>query len=207
MSTDESLHMTSTDSAFTTLQVEALHQAAIGEWDQGRAERVGRTSTPCRRQSGNRTGYVAYACEPGLPQEVLRRTLQHIDENLDTKLTWDQLAAVVSMNAFQLGRHFKVSTGMTLHQYITRSRIRRAMTLLARAELGIADIALEVGFSCQSHLTTQFLRQTGTTPGAFRRAASRSPRRFDSVPTGGSLSPGRVAGIVERRAPSAMHTR
>jgi AraC family transcriptional regulator len=66
---------------------------------------------------------------------------------------------------------------MTPHQYIIRCRLRRAMKLLARDELTLADIALEVGCSCQSHLTTLFRKHLGTTPGAFRLSAREGQRR------------------------------
>jgi AraC-like DNA-binding protein len=55
-----------------------------------------------------------------------------------------------------------------------RGRVRRAMKLLARTELSERDIALEVGCSCQSNLTTLLRKYTGTTPAAFRRAACHS---------------------------------
>ncbi len=51
------------------------------------------------------------------------------------------------------------------------------MRLLARDELTLADIALEVGCSCQSHLTTLFRKHLGTTPGAFRGSARKRQRR------------------------------
>jgi AraC family transcriptional regulator len=65
---------------------------------------------------------------------------------------------------------------MTPHQYIIRRRIRRAMRLLARDELALADIALEVGCACQSHLTTLFRKHLGITPGTYRENARESLR-------------------------------
>ena len=41
----------------------------------------------------------------------------------------------------------------------------------AHLDLTLADIALEVGCSCQSHLTTLFRKHLGTTPGAVRVSA------------------------------------
>ncbi len=190
MTTDESFLMSSIEPGFATLRVDTLHHAALGEWDQTRAEQVNRTSTPCRRQSGDGMGAATHPREPRLPQEVLRRALRYVNENLDAKLTWEQIASAVGMDHFKLGRGFKLSTGMTLHQYVIHCRIRQATKLLARAELAIADIALEVGCSCQSHLTTLFRKHTGTTPGAFRRAARRSPRLFDSAAASRGLSLG-----------------
>jgi len=50
------------------------------------------------------------------------------------------------------------------------------MRLLAHGELTLADIALEVGCACQSHLTTLFRKHLGTTPGALRESAREGGR-------------------------------
>jgi len=102
-----------------------------------------------------------------------REALRFVHANLESKLTWADLAAALGLDPFRFGRGFKLATGMTPHQYIIRCRIRRAMKLLARAELSLADIALEVGCACQSHLTTLFRKHLGITPGAFRQSARR----------------------------------
>ncbi len=94
-----------------------------------------------------------------------------IQAHLDSKLKWAEIAAAVGLNPFAFGRAFKLATGITPHQYIIRCRLRRATRLLAREELPLADIALEVGCSCQTHLTTLFRKHLGTTPGAFRALA------------------------------------
>jgi hypothetical protein len=69
------------------------------------------------------------------------------------------------------------------------------MNLLAQGKLTIADIALEVGFLCQSHVTTLFHKHAGTTPAAFRKAASRSARLPDPV----ALPPGDLGRPDPRR--------
>jgi AraC-like DNA-binding protein len=130
--------------------------------------------------------------KPGLAPHALRRALSYVDDTLDGRLTWEDIAAALDMNHFTLGRAFRASTGMTLHQYVTERRVHRARQLLAQGALSIADVALEVGFSCQSHLTTQFRRYTGTTPAAFRRAAARSDRPLASTVHLAAVQPGRA---------------
>lgn len=115
----------------------------------------------------------------GLPPDVMRSALQYVNDNLDSKLSWAQIAAAVGLSAFTFGRSFKLASGVTPHQYVIHCRVARAMKLLERAEPSIAEIALEVGCSCQSHLTTVFRKHTGTTPGAFRRAARVNGLRLD----------------------------
>jgi transcriptional regulator GlxA family with amidase domain len=96
------------------------------------------------------------------------------------------MAAAVGLDAFKFGRRFKQSTGMTPHRYVTRCRVRRAMKLLAQGDLGIVDIALEVGCACQSHFTSLFRKHTGTTPGVFRRVATGERRLLYAASTRGS---------------------
>jgi transcriptional regulator GlxA family with amidase domain len=108
---------------------------------------------------------------PKLVTEELRRAIRFVNENLDSKLKWDDIAAAVGLDPFTFGRGFKIATGMTPHQYIIRCRLRRAMRLLSKDEMSLADIAFEVGCSCQSHLTTLFRKHLGTTPGAYRALA------------------------------------
>jgi transposase-like protein len=50
------------------------------------------------------------------------------------------------------------------HQYVIQQRVERAKLMLSKTDLTIADIALQVGFSSQSHLTQQFKRLAGMTP-------------------------------------------
>jgi AraC family transcriptional regulator len=54
------------------------------------------------------------------------------------------------------------------YRYLIERRIRRAEILLAEEDRSIADIALAVGFSNQSHFTTQFSRFLSLTPTAYR---------------------------------------
>ena len=127
------------------------------------------------------------AIDRRLSRETLRQVVRFVNENLDTKLKWEDIAADVGMDRHIFGKRFKLTTGMTPHEYVVRCRLRRAMKLLARSELSIVDIALEVGCACQSHFTTMFRQCTGTTPAAFRSGVARtqpSPRLQVYPPAG-----------------------
>lgn len=114
--------------------------------------------------------FNAQVIHPRPTFRALLRTVRYIHGNLDSKLTWERLASAVGVDLSEFGRGFKMSTGVTPHQYVIGCRLRRAVKLLQCAEMGIADIALEVGRACQSHLTTLFGKYLGTTPGALRKA-------------------------------------
>ena len=103
-----------------------------------------------------------------LPLSRLRRVTDHISEHLDQHLTLAQLGAVVYMSPYHFARLFQRSTGVSPHQFVVRTRIDRAVTLLAARELSIARISRAVGFRTASHFSTVFRRVTGVTPRAYR---------------------------------------
>jgi AraC family transcriptional regulator len=103
-----------------------------------------------------------------LPLSRLRRVTEHISEHLDQHLTLAQLGAVVYMSPYHFARLFQRSTGVPPHQFVVRTRIDRAITLLAARELSIARISRAVGFRTASHFSTVFRRITGVTPRAYR---------------------------------------
>jgi transcriptional regulator GlxA family with amidase domain len=162
--------MTEIERALSMLRMDLVQHFGQDDWNDGLAEQVVRTLVACLEPR------PVLVSDPKLPQDVLRRALRYVDDNLDSKLTWHEIAATVGMNAFTFGRRFKLSTGMALHQYVVRCRVRRAMKLLADTELSIAQIAFEVGCSCQSHLTNLFRKYAGTTPSSCRTAARHARR-------------------------------
>ena len=178
------------DRALDMLRADLVERTTRNEWDEQYAREVAHSIVTCLWQN------TAYPLEetkyrrPRLPREDLRRALTFINANLDSKLDWRRIATAVGMPEFSFGRRFKLTTGLTPHQYVVRRRIRKAMSLLASTEQGICDIALDVGCSCQSHLTTMFRKHAGTTPHAFRTASKTSRRLLSVVP----LAALRIAG-------------
>jgi AraC family transcriptional regulator len=78
---------------------------------------------------------------------------------------------VAGIGYFHFFKAFRQSMGVSPNQYLLERRVERAKALLARTELSIADIALRVGFSRQSHFATTFRRLAGTTPRVYRATA------------------------------------
>jgi len=80
----------------------------------------------------------------------------------------EQLAATVGMSPFALLRAFRGELGLPPHAYLNQVRVASAKQLL---DVGRppADVALEVGFADQAHLSRHFKRVYGVPPGAYRR--------------------------------------
>ncbi len=101
-----------------------------------------------------------------------------------------ELAAVTGSTPRSLQRLFAAYVGVSPKWALQRHRVHLAADLLA-ADPGrdLAELATAVGYYDQAHLGTDFLRVTGTTPGAYARrcAASRDALRavLHRAPAGG----------------------
>ena len=104
----------------------------------------------------------------GLSRECLKLALEYIDANLGEDLSIRALAHRAGMGVHYFRKLFSISTGVTVHEYVLRARIDRARQLVRCSHLSIAEVALRVGFSSQSHLTAEFRRRVGVTPAAYR---------------------------------------
>lgn len=103
----------------------------------------------------------------GLPKYKFKRAIAYIQANLTENISLEAMATEIGMSRFYFCRLFKQSTGITPYQYLIKCRIERAKVLLRQGKLSVADIALEVGFSNQSHFTKHFKRLVSVTPKKF----------------------------------------
>lgn len=104
----------------------------------------------------------------GLTHTRLQQVLDYIQTHLDRELSLTELAEVINVSSNYFASLFKQTMGISPHQYVIKQRVERAKVMLKKTDFAIADIALQVGFSSQSHLTQQFKRITGMTPKQIR---------------------------------------
>lgn len=104
----------------------------------------------------------------GLTPTRRRRVRDSMEENLGDDLCITRLAHEVALSPVRFASAFKASIGCTPHRWIQQRRIEEAIQLLNTTSRGIADIALSLGFSSQSHFTQVFRQLTGSTPARMR---------------------------------------
>ncbi len=79
-----------------------------------------------------------------------------------------RLAASVHVSPFHLCRLFKRLTGLPIHRYLERLRLRAAMEETVETGARMLDIALRHGFCSEAHLSNAFLKEFGTRPSRVR---------------------------------------
>ncbi len=98
---------------------------------------------------------------------------EYIDAMYAGDIRLDDLAKAAGLSPFHLARVFEKHYGVPPHAYLIQTRVDRAKTMLC-GKARLADIAAETGFADQSHLTRQFKRRFGITPGTYRKIVQNS---------------------------------
>ena len=80
----------------------------------------------------------------------------------------EAFARTLGVSTFHLCRVFKQMTRTTLHQYRNQLRLYYGADRL-KTGIGLADLALELGFSSHSHFSTAFLQLFGMSPRDMRK--------------------------------------
>ncbi|MGC4004959.1 MAG: XylR family transcriptional regulator [Pirellulales bacterium] len=75
----------------------------------------------------------------------------------------------VPLSRRALEARFRTATGRTPHDYLLGYRLERARQLLRETEFTLDLIARRSGFGCAEYLAAVFRRETGATPGEYRR--------------------------------------
>jgi AraC family transcriptional regulator len=101
------------------------------------------------------------------------RTMGHITDFIDAHLQHyvplEDLALLCKMSPSHFAKKFRRSAGLSLQRFVNRRRLRAAMAMLEAGSTPLPQIALDLGFSSQSHFTRLFSDLTGFTPASYRR--------------------------------------
>lgn len=150
--------------------VRNLELEAGNDFHTGRlyAELLGLSLFEYLMQHYSHTRLLQPSGKGGLPKRRLDRVLEYIAANLSQSLSLMELAAIAGMSAYHFARLFKLSTGLTPHQYVLTQRMERAKHLLLRGQCNVTDVAFESGFNDLSYFSRMFRKATGISPARYR---------------------------------------
>lgn len=99
----------------------------------------------------------------------IRKVINYISNNLDKKITVDQLAKLTGLNKSYLCSLFKKEISVTIQKYILLTRVETAQKMLIETDFKEADISYTLGFSTQSYFCKCFKDLIGSTPHEYRK--------------------------------------
>lgn len=117
---------------------------------------------------------LALACRVEAPREArppewFESAMDMIHSTFLGKLSIEDVAREIDVHPTHLARAFRKYHRESIGGFVRRLRLGWATDRLLASDDSIAQIALDAGFSDQSHFTRLFKRQTGVSPGRYRR--------------------------------------
>ncbi len=98
-----------------------------------------------------------------------QRAKEYMLENMSKGVALEQIAGECRLSRAHFARYFKNTTGTSACAWLQKMRIQKAQELLDRHEQTLTQIALECGFTDQSHFSRVFKYRVGTPPGNWQR--------------------------------------
>ena len=99
--------------------------------------------------------------------DILQYIQNYIRES--DKIKSDVIANHFGISESYLGRYFKKHTNETMQQYIINYKLKLIESRLLHSDMRIGEIALEMGFSDESHMNKTFKKQNGISPSEYRK--------------------------------------
>lgn len=154
------------DHLWATNMISSLHQALLD--GAGMLESESRILSTMTQLIKHYAGMSSSEHPPGKEKRAIRQARQFIEEHFARNVTLKELAEYVALSPYYLLRAFHAEVGMPPYAYLESVRIRHTQRLIKSGK-PLADVAAEVGFSSQSHMTRQFKKIIGVTPGLYAR--------------------------------------
>ncbi|MFQ5567714.1 MAG: GlxA family transcriptional regulator [Paracoccaceae bacterium] len=122
--------------------------------------------------SGHEDGQLPYAAMTrriDTSDAVIGDCQSWIAENYDTDSPVQRMADHCGLNPRTFARRFRAATGHQPIDYVQALRVEEAKQMLETGELGVDEIAGEVGYGDPASFRRLFKRRAGLTPAAYRR--------------------------------------
>lgn len=97
------------------------------------------------------------------------RACRFIRENACDGIDVGDIARLTKLSRRQLERRFRLALDRTPHDEITAVQITRVKQLLSETDLSLEQLAPLAGYDYKERLSAVFKRETGETPGQYRR--------------------------------------
>lgn len=95
----------------------------------------------------------------------------------------DYLSQKTGFEYSYLSSLFSSETGQTIEQYIIAQKVEKVKEWLSYNELSLTEMAWRLSYSSAAHLSNQFKKVTGMTPGEFKKGNSLPRKALDQVGT------------------------
>ena len=114
-----------------------------------------------------------YSCLDVHPQTYknLAHSRDFMRDAYQRPINLPEISAQANLSPYYFQRVYRRTFQETPHEFLTRLRIERAKTLLAKGSHNVTEACFEVGFSSLGSFSTLFTHRVGLSPSEYRRYA------------------------------------
>ena len=114
-------------------------------------------------------GHLRRASELRQLSRRVSQAVEQIRSSYHAPLTVRAIADAIHVSPSHLAHRFRLETGMSVKEYVTRVRVEMARRMLLETDTKLESIASAVGFCDAPHLSRVFVRYTRRRPGEYRQ--------------------------------------
>ena len=106
-------------------------------------------------------------------QDFISRAIEYINGRITEAITIDEICAAVHTSKYYFCREFKKATGLTVANYILKTRIVMAKGMLMSEAMTVGEISEKCGFSSISYFCRVFKEDVGISPKQYKTQMKR----------------------------------
>jgi len=115
-----------------------------------------------------------------IKSEIIHLVHHNDDEMLKVNLS-EHLARLIGADYSFISHLFSSEEGITIEKFTILQKTEKVKELLSYGELTISEIAYKMGYSNAAHLSSQFKKETGMTPGQYKNLKDKKRQSLDQV--------------------------
>ena len=116
------------------------------------------------RSSWNKRHLKYFIPEVDITKKRLKLIEDYIHANITNNIKIEDLAKNVNMSERNLSRFIKSHKGVSVHKYIIQIKVRTAVEILTKSKKTLGEVAVMMGFSSPSHLSSTIKKYIGKNP-------------------------------------------
>lgn len=146
-------------------EVYRVFQALKEQLDDERAERE---QLMQHKEGLDQKALDGYAGHTETERKVISQAKRIVEESAGKDISLNEVADRVYLNPVYLSRLFKMETGCSFSDYVTRIRMEQAADLLRNTNMKIYEICEQVGYKDVRHFYKLFKKHAGYLPSEYR---------------------------------------
>jgi len=103
------------------------------------------------------------------PADPVTAAIAYINENYRLPITLESVCRENHMSKYHFCRKFKDTVGITVMQYVLKTRLAAAKNMLTTGESAVSEVSERCGFSGVSYFCQVFKKQNGISPSEYRK--------------------------------------